>query len=108
MRAHRRNWTLADVCPKSLSLKIFYLFSLCRCSEDAGCPGLRAGRAVAVILRGFRETQRSPENSRVFRRLSFNFFFNLFYYLFILLLYFFFFLSRVVTVIVVPEKRDKV
>ena len=69
----------------SLSLEIFSLFSLCRCSEDAGCRGLRAGRAVAIVSRGFRETRRSPENSRVFRRLSF-FFFS-FIYFFIIYIY---------------------
>ena len=49
----------------------------------AGSRGLKAGRGVAVVSCGVRETRRSSENSRVFRRLSF----------FFIVFFFFFFLS---------------
>ena len=89
------NWTLTDFffLFRNLSLsRSFCLFSLCRYPDGAGSNGLKVGHAVAVVSCGFCETRRSPENSRVFRRLSFFFSFSRF-----LIFSFFFFLSRVVT-----------
>ena len=62
----RRNWKLAGVYPKSLSL-IFSFFSLfAGILIGSGSRGLKAERGVAVVSGGIRETRRSPENSRVF------------------------------------------
>ena len=49
---------------------------------------------MVVVSHGFRETQRSPKNSRIFRRLSFYFYFFSRFPLFLFfLLFFLFFLS---------------
>ena len=76
--ARRRNWKFADIIRNlSLSLSlVFSSFSLFASTLiDSGSRGLKAERGVAVVSHGVRETWRSPENSLVFRGLSFFFLF---------------------------------
>ena len=93
MRVRRRNWILADIYPKSLSLVFSFFSPFASILIGARSRGLKAGRGVAVVSHGVWETRWSLENSRVFQRLSFFFSFS-FSFLFFLL----FFLSQVVTV----------
>ena len=59
----------------SLSLVFSFFSPFLGILIGARSRGLKAGRGVAVVLRWVCETRRSPENSRVFRRLSFFFLF---------------------------------